>query len=94
MNSLLLIILQDNSIKGIFHWSGNENMTKYDMSLTMAEIFNLPSEHIKADKNPSAGAARPYNSQLSCQRLKDLGIGRYSVFKEKILDVLKPHFKS
>ena len=60
---------------GVFHWSGKEQMTKYDMAITMAESFNLPTQQIVADRNPSGGALRPFNSQLSCDRLKNLGIG-------------------
>ncbi|XP_076071391.1 methionine adenosyltransferase 2 subunit beta-like isoform X2 [Mytilus galloprovincialis] len=86
--------LEDNSIKGVYHWSGDENMTKYDMALVMAEVFSLPSDHIQPDKKPSPGASRPFNSQLSCQRLKDLGIAKHSQFKSKILNVLKPYYKT
>ena len=84
-----MIIFQDTSIKGIYHWSGNENMTKYDMAVAMAEAFSIPTNHIQADKNPSPGAPRPYNAQLSCQRINDLGIGKTSAFKDRIYDVLK-----
>ncbi|XP_071127491.1 methionine adenosyltransferase 2 subunit beta-like isoform X1 [Mytilus edulis] len=84
----------DNSIKGVYHWSGDENMTKYDMALVMAEVFSLPSDHIQPDKKPSPGASRPFNSQLSCQRLKDLGIAKHSQFQSKILNVLKPYYKT
>ncbi|CAC5403523.1 unnamed protein product [Mytilus coruscus] len=85
--------LKVKSIKGVYHWSGDENMTKYDISLVMAEVFSLPSDHIQPDKKPSPGASRPFNSQLSCQRLKDLGIAKNSQFKSKILVVLKSYYK-
>lgn len=64
------------------------------MALVMAEVFSLPSDHIQPDKKPSPGASRPFNSQLSCQRLKDLGIAKHCQFKSKILDVLKPYYKT
>ncbi|CAC5412068.1 BRD4 [Mytilus coruscus] len=91
--TVVLFYAQDKSIKGVYHWSGDENMTKYDMALVMADVFSLPSDHIQPDKKPSSGASRPFNSQLSCQRLKDLGIAKNSQFKSKILDVLKPYYK-
>jgi len=67
----------DVLMSGIFHWSGTEEMTKYDMALTMAESFRLPTDHIVSDPNPSAGGAtRPFNSRLSCAKLQLLGIGQ------------------
>lgn len=38
---------QDPSIKGTFHWSGNEQMTKYEMACAIADAFNLPSSHLR-----------------------------------------------
>ncbi|XP_067663091.1 methionine adenosyltransferase 2 subunit beta-like [Haliotis asinina] len=81
--------LQDSSISGIYHWSGDENMTKYDMAVAMAEIFNLPTSHIEADKKPSRGVTRPFNSHLDCSRLEALGCGQRIKFKEGIAHVLQ-----
>ncbi|XP_071087248.1 methionine adenosyltransferase 2 subunit beta-like [Haliotis cracherodii] len=81
--------LQDNSISGTFHWSGDENMTKYDMAVAMAEIFSLPASHIEADKKPSRGATRPFNSHLDCSRLEALGCGQRTKFREGIAHVLQ-----
>lgn len=82
--------IKNPNIKGIYHWSSNENMTKYDMAAAMAEAFGWSTDHIKADKNPSGGAPRPFNSHLSCGRLEELGIGKWTLFKDNILDILKP----
>ncbi|KAF6082055.1 methionine adenosyltransferase 2B [Phyllostomus discolor] len=37
----------DPSIKGTFHWSGNEQMTKYEMACAIADAFNLPISHLR-----------------------------------------------
>lgn len=84
--------LQDKSIKGIFHWSGDENMTKYDMAVTMATAFGIPTNHIQADKTPSTGAKRPFNSQLDSSRLEQMGIVKRTKFAEEIKKVLSPFF--
>eukprot|EP00058_Branchiostoma_floridae_P025888 XP_002611378.1 hypothetical protein BRAFLDRAFT_73226 [Branchiostoma floridae] len=85
--------LQDPSLHGVFHWSGDEEMTKYTMSIAMAEVFSLPSSHLVPDKEPSGGAPRPYNAQLDVSRLTDLGIGKTRPFRESIKEVLQPFLK-
>lgn len=46
MSHRLPVCLQDPSIRGIFHFSGKEQMTKYEMAVAMAQAFNLPSNHL------------------------------------------------
>ncbi|KAK7495281.1 hypothetical protein BaRGS_00013463 [Batillaria attramentaria] len=76
-------------ISGIFHWSGDEMMTKYDMAVAMAEAFGIPKGHIKADKNPSGGAPRPYDAHLDSSRVESLGICKRSKFKDRIRPALE-----
>ncbi|XP_021339207.1 methionine adenosyltransferase 2 subunit beta-like isoform X3 [Mizuhopecten yessoensis] len=82
--------LQDASIGGIYHWSGDENMTKYDMAVAMATALGISTSHIEADKNPSVGATRPYNANVGCNRVESLGFGRRTPFKDGIVPVLSP----
>ncbi|CAH1778051.1 unnamed protein product [Owenia fusiformis] len=82
--------MQDPSLTGVFHWSGDENMTKYDMSLVMGEIFGISTNHIEADKNPPKGAPRPENAQLDPSRLEHLGIGKRTAFRNGIKAALEP----
>ncbi|XP_067852039.1 methionine adenosyltransferase 2 subunit beta [Heptranchias perlo] len=83
--------LQDPSIKGIYHWSGNEQMTKYEIACTMAEVFNLPSSHLRPVMDGSLGGAlRPQNAQLSCCRLEKMGIGQRTPFRVGIRRCLWP----
>ncbi|XP_008400071.1 methionine adenosyltransferase 2 subunit beta isoform X2 [Poecilia reticulata] len=66
---------QDPSIRGIFHFSGKEQMTKYEMAVAMAQAFNLPSNHlVPLTELPSGSAPRPVNSQLNCSRLEQLNL--------------------
>ncbi|XP_078087683.1 methionine adenosyltransferase 2 subunit beta [Mustelus asterias] len=84
--------LQDPSISGIFHWSGNERMTKYEMACTMAEIFNLPSNHLRPDTDCAHdGALRPRDVQLDCSRLERMGIGQRTPFRIGIRRCLWPY---
>ena len=88
----ILTTFQDASIKGIFQWSGDENMTKYDMACAMAGAFGISTDHIQPDKTASTGAKRPYNPQLDTSRLKQLGIGKRTKFADGIKKVLSPYF--
>ncbi|KAL8211679.1 UNVERIFIED_CONTAM: Methionine adenosyltransferase 2 subunit beta [Gekko kuhli] len=85
------LLVEDPSIKGIFHWSGNEQMTKYEMACVMADAFNLPSSHLRpVTDSPVVGAARPRNAQLDCSRLQMLGIGQQTPFRTGIKESLWP----
>lgn len=78
-------------IKGIYHWSGNEQMTKYEMACAMADVFNLPSSHLRPITDEPVGATpRPWNPQLDCSKLEALGIGRRTPFRLGIKESLWP----
>lgn len=74
---------------GVYHWSGKEALNKYDMVKIMSEAFNLSMNHIEANPNPGSGTKRPHNTQLSCERLNKLGIGRHTRFENGV----KTYFK-
>uniref|UniRef100_A0A3Q0T3U7 Methionine adenosyltransferase 2 subunit beta n=1 Tax=Amphilophus citrinellus TaxID=61819 RepID=A0A3Q0T3U7_AMPCI len=83
---------QDPSIRGIFHFSGKEQMTKYEMAVAIAQAFNLPSSHlIPLTEQPAASALRPINSQLNCSRLELLNLSvEPRPFTSAIIDCLWP----
>ncbi|KAJ0066403.1 hypothetical protein NL108_013035, partial [Boleophthalmus pectinirostris] len=37
---------QDPSVRGVFHYSAQEQMTKYEMAKAIGDAFHLPSDHI------------------------------------------------
>ncbi|XP_058852088.1 methionine adenosyltransferase 2 subunit beta-like isoform X1 [Acipenser ruthenus] len=84
--------LQDPSLRGIFHFSGNEQMTKYEMACAIADAFSLPSSHLRpiTETPVESGALRPHNPQLDCSRLENLGIGHRTPFKQGIKECLWP----
>lgn len=88
------ICFQVSSLNGIFHYSGTEQKTKYEMALAMAEIFNITTEHIIADKESVSGAKRPYDTRLDSSRLELLGIGQRTPFKEAIKKCLEPFYST
>ncbi|CAM9442454.1 unnamed protein product [Lampetra fluviatilis] len=84
--------LQDPAaIRGIYHWSGNEKMTKYEMACAMADAFNLPSSHLRPVRSePPSGASRPHNAQLDTSLLESLGVGQRTPFRQGIHECLWP----
>ncbi|XP_029636534.1 methionine adenosyltransferase 2 subunit beta [Octopus sinensis] len=98
--SLIMLIsekkcFQQEKISGVFHWSGNDNMTKYDMMTAMADIFSLDMSHIVADDKSNPSTKRPYNAHLSSERLENLGINvDKTPFRNGIKDVLCPFVSS
>uniref|UniRef100_A0A4X2JWT5 Methionine adenosyltransferase 2 subunit beta n=1 Tax=Vombatus ursinus TaxID=29139 RepID=A0A4X2JWT5_VOMUR len=81
----------DPTIKGTFHWSGNEQMTKYEMACAIADAFNLPNSHLRPiTDSPVLGAPRPRNAQLDCSKLETLGIGQRTPFRVGIKESLWP----
>uniref|UniRef100_A0A1A8D0J3 Methionine adenosyltransferase 2 subunit beta n=2 Tax=Nothobranchius kadleci TaxID=1051664 RepID=A0A1A8D0J3_NOTKA len=83
---------QDPFIRGIFHFSGKEQMTKYEMAVAMAQAFNLPSNHLIPRTELSADVtSRPMNSQLNCSRLELLNLSvEPQAFTAAITDCLWP----
>ena len=62
----------------IVQFSSEERYTKYEICQLFAEIMGLPLDGIVADKaghEPNGSVQRPYDTHLSSQVLKDLGIG-------------------
>ncbi|XP_053317921.1 methionine adenosyltransferase 2 subunit beta isoform X2 [Spea bombifrons] len=83
--------LQDPSLRGIFHWSGNEQMTKYEIACAMADAFNLPSSHLRPITDEPVGATlRPMNPRLNCSKLEMMGIGQRTPFRVGIRESLWP----
>ncbi|KAG8182446.1 hypothetical protein JTE90_012460 [Oedothorax gibbosus] len=76
--------MKDPSIKHVYHWAGQEALTKYDMVKIIGEQLKLSSEHVLPDDTPSTGAPRPKNTQLSCDKLKRINIGQHTKFSEGV----------
>lgn len=77
------------SFKGIFHWQGNERLTKYQMVELMSKVFGLSMDHVSPAGVPTSSTTpRPYHCQLDCSDLEQLGIGQRTSFEEVIEKVL------
>eukprot|EP01100_Stratorugosa_tubuloviscum_P000915 TRINITY_DN1201_c1_g2_i2.p1 TRINITY_DN1201_c1_g2~~TRINITY_DN1201_c1_g2_i2.p1 ORF type:complete len:302 (-),score=137.30 TRINITY_DN1201_c1_g2_i2:282-1187(-) len=82
-------------ISGTWHWSGNERMTKYQMAVSIAEVLNLPHDHITPLQNPPVEATlkRPYNAQLDCTATQLMGVGQRTPFRQGISEIFEAYDK-
>ncbi len=64
-------------MQGIYHFSGPIKYTKYQLALTIASLFQLPTDHIERDQGlgTNANVQRPDNAALDSSKLsQQLGI--------------------
>lgn len=64
--------LMEVNAAGVFNVTGNENLTKYEFGLMVADVFGLDKKFIKQGKlqNKTHLVKRPFNLSLSNQKLK------------------------
>ncbi len=80
-------------LRGLFHWSGSEPMTKYDMALAFAPLLNFDAERLIPDATPPLGAPRPKDCHLDTAELESLGIGQRTAFRSALAAILTPHLR-
>ncbi|MEI7945360.1 MAG: SDR family oxidoreductase [bacterium] len=77
-------------LAGIYHWSGNEPMTKYDMALVFAKEIGFDPAQLVPDVTPPGSAApRPRDCHLDSSLLESLGMGRRTPFAAAVPRILK-----
>ena len=84
IKQMLLYTDEHTMLKGIFHWSSDEAMTKYEMACVIADFIDFNQDHLLADNNPPAGAPRPQNSTLDTTLLRSKGIEKQTPFLNAI----------
>lgn len=76
---------------GVFHISGNQPMTKYEMACIIANHLNINSTSFTALTQPDQNAPRPQNCALHDTKLVNLGINHQRDFSQGILKAIKPY---
>lgn len=76
-------------LRGTFHFSGDEPMTKYDMGCRMAGMLGLPVDNLMPNTAPSGSTPRPRDCHLDCSELDALGISRRTPFAAAMPGVLQ-----
>jgi len=80
LRQLVLHKLDHPGFAGVFHWSGSEPMTKYEMARACAPFAGFDPDRLVPDATPPAGAPRPKDSHLDSSDLERLGIGQRTPF--------------
>lgn len=85
--------LSHPDFRGVFHWSGSEPMTKYDIACAFAPVLRFDPARLVPDASPPAGAPRPKDCHLDSSALERLGIGRRTRFASTLEGILLPHMR-
>ncbi len=73
---------------GIFHFSGDEPMTKADMARVIGEVLGADASHLEPDTSGPSGAPRPRNCRLDCSRIERLFEPKRTPFRQGVAEVL------
>ena len=77
---------------GVYHFSGEEAMTKYEITKIMGDALGKGYEHVSGSESAPGGAPRPKDCQLDMTKLKEAGFYvKPTSIKDVIGDILKEH---
>ncbi len=76
--------LGGEDMSGIWHWCGDEQLSKYDQTVMIGRIMGMPTDHLTADPDPPRGAPRPRDCRLDCSGLETQGLGRRTPFRDAL----------
>ncbi len=83
-----------NHLLGIYHFSGHQPYTKYEMAKIMAKIFDYSDQNLIADDKMPIGAIRPQNCHLDDKELRKIIPLQLTDFTTAITKVLFPFHQS
>lgn len=80
-----IAFLVDRGTTGVVHYSGAEGLTRHDMIAQAADVLGAARTHIRpSDRVVPRRAVRPRDSQLATDRIRSLGFGRFTPFREVV----------
>ena len=84
IEQMIVIQLGGGSLRGIYHFSAKQTMSKYQMLLVFGELLGVDCAHLTPVSSPMDTAKIPHDCTLSCQRLAGVGIVPQIDFKQGI----------
>jgi dTDP-4-dehydrorhamnose reductase len=94
VNNLANVVFKliENDANGIFHTAGASSLSRYEMALKCAEVFNYNKELITPIDSLNQDAQRPENAGLNVSKLKDFLKDELEIFTlEEGLNHMKNH---
>lgn len=89
---LVLEKMLEKKPSGIYHFSGEEAMTKYEITKIMGDALGKSYSHVSGSDAAPGGAPRPKDCQLDMAKLKDDGFYVKSTSIKAIIgNILKEH---
>ena len=76
-------------LKGIYHWSGDEAFTKYEMAKIIAGVLDIEESEIKPKQPGEKALPRPKDCHLDKTRIHNLAIEHQSQFKQQIREIIE-----
>ena len=77
---------------GVYHFSGEEAMTKFEITQIMGDALGKSYDHVSGNDSAPGGAPRPKDCQLDMTKLKEDGFYVKPIsIKNVIGDILKEH---
>ena len=81
-------LLNNPESGGIYHMSGAEAYTKYEMACTIGDVLRFDHSHLSPDHQPPAGAPRPQNGHLDLSRIQQETRIQQTSFSDTIQQIL------
>jgi len=82
---------------GIYHFSGDEALTKFQQAVLICNLWGIKADFIVADDNPPPTSAtsntdtqRPHNCRLDVKATESLGISKVTKISTALAKVLQP----
>ena len=84
-----IILLLREGCPGIYHYSGEDKLTKLGICRVLAEMSGLKMDNIiRMEKPPEGETARPHDSHLKTDKIMSLGMKTPLPFRER-LEILR-----
>ncbi len=83
--------LLQKEFEGVVHYSGRRGGTQYGWTVELAHILGEPAGHVTPSKEiVPRKARRPQDAQLATNKIRALGLDRFTDFRDVVQSVMYP----
>ncbi|MCP4180375.1 MAG: SDR family oxidoreductase [bacterium] len=88
--SRAISFLEEKKAYGIYHFSGQDETTKYKLAVTIAKLLGKNFDHLKRiNERPNTVARRPYNSHIDISKITSLGFNKPLSLEEHLKTIIR-----